>query len=271
MNDIRKTFERNITEDKILKLTRTKLLESFLKGSDYEEDYTYLKENLPEYLDALKVNDSWIDDKHVYREVRDNYFLLCQNTCSGNLILGEVKFDENGKVIFGRYDSRGLFSRMDSFIISNKSVLRGTIPDSEFLYPIKRSESPKSFYVEEAQNTPKHTAFEVLHYEYPNKAVITIKNLYKKVQIHVPVNSSEEIHIYVTENKADFPSTKYTNKSKSLKRYFTDLEEIRKKYVQLAKDDFSKNELATYLDIYEISKKFLKSKVFKTKETLSEE
>lgn len=270
MNDIEKTFERNINEDKILKLNKTKFMESFFKGSDYEEDYTYLRNELPEFLPKLQVDDTWIDSKKIKRIAKNDYFIITGkiNTKQENVILGEIKFDEKGKVLFARYNKQGLFRRTDSFIINGKEILRGTIPNSEYCCPVKNSlKLDFDFTIE---NKVKDV-FDIKYTNFSDKLYISLKTATKEITLKIFYEESEKSKISLSVKKAkDMDSLflfkekaydslyeyfDYSIDDKEISKYKKDLIKIKDLHRNLQYNGFKENELNTYLEIYNIFKK----------------
>lgn len=266
MNDIKKFFERNVNEAKLLKLNKTKFMESFLKGSDYEEDYTYLRDELPEFLPKLQVSDSWIDNKKIKRIVKNNYFLITtiMNPSQGEIILGEIKFDENGKVLFARYSPDGLFRRIDGLIVNGKELLRGTIPDSEYLYPIRGTKFNHDFMI-------ANDLDELFEIEYtPYNLKVCLKGKSKQISLTVKYDESgtSDIFLGIKEYKdwveKFFPNSydslmkysKYNIDDSRISGYKTDILKVESIHKKLQDNNFKENELSSYLEMYNLFIKF---------------
>lgn len=257
MNDIEETLRRNVTQDKIKKFTKDRLMEAFFKGSEYEEDYKCLKIEFPNLINYLNIDDSWMDSKNIKRIAKNNYFLITKKLNEGELILGEIKFNEDGTPLFARYNNRGMFNRRDTFIIHNKKIFKGSIPDSEYIFKPQRSDQTRyDFYLEDNLDRFSIDYTDIFKQK---KLILTKEIPDKKIEINInyynnPLTVPDIINIKVSSminfEVKDFVS--YDINRVEIKKYVPYIIKIEELHNYLRETNFSKNELETYLQIHDI-------------------
>lgn len=269
MDNIKETFKRNVNPEKLAKLKRNKLLESFVKGSDYEEDFEYLKEELPEFLDSFYVNDNWIDKKGFYREVKNDYYLICESKNGSQFVIGEVKFDPiTKKPIFGRFSETGMFSRLDNLIVDGKEIIRGTVPETEWLYPTAKKDPPY-FYSYEYSKTDK-SRLNLEYRVYSKKLNIAFWDYVgKRIKLYIDYNTTpfnvsyrvEEYELVVKAMEyAENPTKKVLKEGvlgKDKSKFDKELINIRDSYYEFINNDFKNENLKTYIDMYKACEKII--------------
>ena len=274
MDNIKETFKRNVNPEKFAKLTKTKLLESFVKGSDYQEDFDCLKKDFPEFLDSFNVSDCWVDKNGFQREVRGNHFLICEKKNDSYFIIGEVCFDEKtNKPRWGRFAETGMFSRMDNLIVCGKDVLKGMVPDSENLYPPANSSEMSFKMLDYFKSNESKLSLEYQKYSKRlNLEFMDFKGYRLKAYFFydkTPFNVNYILDEYELVTKAnEFPE----QKSKKILEggdlnckcpFEKELIEIRDFFYELINNDFKKNELDTYTNTYKLCEKIISK--YKTK------
>ncbi len=262
MDDIKKTFKRNVNKEKISKIDRNKFLKAFVKGSDYEEDFSELEESCPDLIDYFTVNDKWVDKKGILREVKDDYYIICEKRNESFYIIGEMKFDKySHKPVFGRFSECGLFSMLDNFIVDKKEVIKGIVPYSEWLYPLEEKE-PKSFYNYTYTKEGK-SKLEIEYSIYSKKLKIEFVDFKgKRAKIFIDYNKTpfkvsyivDEYKLVVKALEYSTPPTKKLLAEGDLHEdkspFDENLNEIKDTYYEIINGDFKKETLADYIKIY---------------------
>lgn len=264
MRDALKIFDRYINKDKILKTTKIQFYTSFLNGSSFYDDFIYLKNELPEYLDSLNIKEDWQDGKY-HKYVDGDY---CFFTNSQNIILGEVKFFKN-KPLFARFNHGGMFGTFDSLLVHNDRLYNGNIPCSELgkYYDLKKRE----FYSFKMIDIENNEEFGIERYRFSNLVefnyVIDDKKIIFKIDISKPNDYSLYLQkmVYNKINTSCFTKEIDTNNKsfkKDVKPYLLKMIEL---YEELIKNDFKQNELNTYFEIFDIFNNHLKNFRYKIK------